>query len=52
MSTRTELVIRSLVAVVVLTVAGVVLIAGKTNDQRRTGIVRAQHAVSIATVRP
>ena len=47
-----SLVIRSLVAVAVLTIAGLVLVAGSAHDQRRAGIVRVHHAVSIATVRP
>lgn len=52
MSARAALAIRSLVAVLVLTVTGLVLIAGRAHDQHRAGIVRAQHVVSIATVRP
>lgn len=52
MSARTALAIRSLIAVVVLTVAGIALVAGNTHEQRRGGIVRLQPAVSIATVRP
>lgn len=47
------LVTRSLIAIAVLTVAGLVLIASQAHDQRRVaGIVHEQHAVSIATVRP
>ncbi|MET4206875.1 hypothetical protein [Bradyrhizobium sp. LA2.1] len=52
MSARTTLAIRSLIAVAVLTVAGLVLVAGSAHDQQRAGIIRVQHAVSIATVRP
>ncbi|MET4247536.1 hypothetical protein [Bradyrhizobium sp. LA6.7] len=52
MRERTALAGRSLIAVAVLTVAGIVLIIGSAHDQRRVGVVRLQHAVSIATVRP
>ncbi|MBW7968141.1 hypothetical protein [Bradyrhizobium sp. BR 10289] len=52
MSARTSLALRSLIAVAVLTAAGLVLIAGHAHDGRRAGVVRVQHAVSIATVRP
>lgn len=53
MNARTALHIRCLVAVAVLTVAGLTLIAASSHDQRRAAaIVRVQPAVSIATVRP
>lgn len=53
MSARTALHVRCLIAVAVLTVAGITLIAGSAHDQRRAaGVVRVQPVVSIATVRP
>lgn len=52
MRERTALHLRSLIAVAVLTIAGVVLIAGNTSDLRRTTMVQhAKPAISLATVR-
>lgn len=53
MSARTALHLRCLIAIAVLTVAGLTLIAASSHEQRRTAaVVRVQPAISIATVRP
>lgn len=52
MSARAALAIRSLVAVLVLTMAGIVLIAASAHDQRRAAIAHAKPLLSIAAVQP
>jgi hypothetical protein len=53
MSAQRSLAIRSVIAVAVLTVASIVLIAGRAHDHRRAAVVvHAQSALSLATVRP
>lgn len=53
MTARTALHVRCLIAVAVLTVAGLTLIAASSHDHRRAvAVARVQPAVSIATVRP